>query len=135
MSLTQKLLQIDKGEFQKEKFLEVNAKSLTKIMGEEVMLKFRALSGKEYTSLASTAMSDKGVVDYAKAYDVNALIICEALMEPSLKDKELQKHFGVASPKDLAFLFFPGMELSALADKVTKFSGFLEEEEVKEVKN
>ena len=56
-------------------------------------------------------------------------------MEPSLKDKELQKHFGVASPKDLAFLFFPGMELSALADKVTKFSGFLEEEEVKEVKN
>ena len=135
MSLTQKLLQIDKGEFQKETFLEVKAKSLTKIMGEEVMLKFRALSGKEYTSLASTAMSDKGGVDYAKAYDVNALIICEALMAPSLKDKELQKHFGVASPKDLAFLFFPGMELSALADKVTKFSGFLEEEEVKEVKN
>ncbi len=135
MSLTQKLLQIDKGEFQKEKLLEVKAKSLTKIMGEEVMLKFRALSGKEYTSLASTAMSDKGGVDYAKAYDVNALIICESLMEPSLKDKELQKHFGVASPKDLAFLFFPGMELSALADKVTKFSGFLEEEEVKEVKN
>ena len=135
MSLTQKLLQIDKGEFQKEKFLEVKAKSLTKIMGEEVMLKFRALSGKEYTSLASTAMSDKGGVDYAKAYDVNALIICEALMEPSLKDKDLQKHFGVASPKDLAFLFFPGVELSALADKVTKLSGFLEEEEVKEVKN
>ena len=135
MSLTQKLLQIDKGEFQKEKFLEVKAKSLTKIMGEEVMLKFRALSGKEYTSLASTAMSDKGGVDYAKAYDVNALIICEALLEPSLKDKELQKHFGAATPKELAFLFFPGMELSALADKVTKFSGFLEEEEVKEVKN
>ena len=135
MSLTQKLLQIDKGEFQKEKFLEVKAKSLTKIMGEEVMLKFRALSGKEYTSLASTAMSDKGGVDYAKAYDVNALIICEALMEPSLKDKELQKHFGVASPKDLAFLFFPGKELSTLSDKVTAFSGFAEEDEVKEVKN
>lgn len=135
MSLTQKLLQIDKGEFQKEKFLEVKAKSLTKIMGEEVTLKFRALSGKEYTSLASTAMSDKGGVDYAKAYDVNALIICEALMEPSLKDKELQKHFGVASPKDLAFLFFPGKELSTLSDKVTAFSGFAEEDEVKEVKN
>ena len=135
MSLTQKLLQIDKGEFQKEKFLEVKAKSLTKIMGEEVMLKFRALSGKEYTSLASTAMSDKGGVDYAKAYDVNALIICEALMEPSLKDEELQKHFGVASPKDLAFLFFPGMELTVLADKVTKFSGFSDGDEVKTVKN
>ena len=135
MSLTQKLLQIDKGEFQKEKFLEVKAKSLAKIMGEEVVLKFRALSGKEYTSLASTAMSDKGGVDYAKAYDVNALIICEALMEPSLKDEELQKHFGVASPKDLAFLFFPGMELTVLADKVTKFSGFSDGDEVKTVKN
>lgn len=135
MSLTQKLLQIDRGEFQKEEFLEVKAKRLSEIMGEEVMLKFRALSGKEYTSIASTAVRDKGGVDYSKAYDVNALMICEALMEPSLKDKELQKHFEVASPKDLAFLFFPGMELTVLADKVTKFSGFLEEDEVKEVKN
>ena len=135
MNLTQKLLQIDKGQFQKEEFLEVRAKRLSEIMGEEIMLKFRALSGKEYTSIASTAVRDKGGVDYSKAYDVNALMICEALMEPSLKDKELQKHFGVASPKDLAFLFFPGMELTVLADKVTKFSGFLEEDEVKEVKN
>jgi len=84
MSLTQKLLQIDKGEFQKETFLEVKAKSLTKIMGEEVMLKFRALSGKEYTSLASTAMSDKGGVDFAEAYDANVSIICEALIAPHL---------------------------------------------------
>ena len=135
MSLTQKLLQIDRGQFQKEEILEVKAKKLSEIMGEEIMLKFRALSGKEYTSIASTAVRDKGGVDYSKAYDVNALMICEALMEPSLKDKELQKHFGVASPKDLAFLFFPGMELTVLADKVTKFSGFLEEDEVKEVKN
>ena len=135
MNLTQKLLQIDRGQFQKEEILEVKAKRLSEIMGEEIMLKFRALSGKEYTSIASTAVRDKGGVDYSKAYDVNALMICEALMEPSLKDKELQKHFGVASPKDLAFLFFPGMELTVLADKVTKFSGFLEEDEVKEVKN
>ena len=135
MSLTQKLLQIDRGQFQKEEILEVKAKRLSEIMREEIMLKFRALSGKEYTSIASTAVRDKGGVDYSKAYDVNALMICEALMEPSLKDKELQKHFGVASPKDLAFLFFPGMELTVLADKVTKFSGFLEEDEVKEVKN
>lgn len=135
MSLTQKLLQIDRGQFQKEEILEVKAKRLSEIMGEEIMLKFRALSGKEYTSIASTAVRDKGGVDYSKAYDVNALMICEALMEPSLKDKELQKHFGVASPKDLAFLLFPGMELTVLADKVTKFSGFLEEDEVKEVKN
>ena len=133
MSLTQKLLQIDRGQFQKEEFLEVKAKKLSEITGEEVVLKFRA--GKEYTSIASTAVRDKGGVDYSKAYDVNALMICEALLEPSLKDKELQKHFGVASPKDLAFLFFPGMELTVLADKVTRFSGFLEEDEVKEVKN
>ena len=135
MSLTQKLLQIDRGQFQKEEFLEVKAKKLSEITGEEVVLKFRALSGKEYTSIASTAVRDKGGVDYSKAYDVNALMICEALLEPSLKDKELQKHFGVASPKDLAFLFFPGMELSALADKVTKFSGFSDGDEVKNVKN
>lgn len=135
MSLTQKLLQIDRGEFQKEEFLEVKAKRLSEIMGEEVLLKFRALSGKEYTSLASTAMTDKGGVDYAKAYDVNALVLCEALVEPSLKDKELQKHFGAATPKDLAFLFFPGMELSALSDKVTRFSGFSDGDEVKNVKN
>lgn len=135
MSLTQKLLRIDRGQFQKEEFLEARAKRLSEIMGEEVLLKFRALSGKEYTSIASTAMTDKGGVDYSKAYDVNALVLCEALVEPSLKDKELQKHFGVATPKELAFLFFPGMELSALSDKVTKFSGFSDGDEVKTIKN
>lgn len=135
MSLTQKLLQIDRGEFQKEEFLELKAKHLSKIMGEDVTLKFKALSGKEYTSLASALMGPKGTVDYSKAYDVSALVLCEALVEPSLKDGGLQKHFGVASPKDLAFLFFPGKELSTLSDKVTAFSGFAEEDEVKEVKN
>ena len=44
MSLTQKLLQIDRGQFQKEEILEVKAKRLSEIMGEEIMLKFRALS-------------------------------------------------------------------------------------------
>ena len=51
----------------------------------------------------------------------------ENLVEPNLKNKELQKHFGVATPKDLAEKLFLGGEIVDLADTVRSLSGYSEE--------
>lgn len=137
MSLVDKLLSIDKGEFAKEKTAEIKAKHLSAVLGETVMVKVKALSGEQYSDLSSRLVDKKGNADFSKAYGVNALIVVEGLVEPSMKDKELQKHFGAASPKELAILLFPGAELTDLSNKITELSGFSQSDEdvEEEVKN
>lgn len=62
-----------------------------------------------------------------KAFDANVLIAAEGMVEPDLKNKELQKHFGVATPKDLVEKLFLGGEIVDLADTVRLLSGYSEE--------
>lgn len=137
MSLTQKLMAIDKGALAKDNTAELQAKRLTELMGEPVMIKVKALSGDQYTDITTRLVDKKGNADFAKAYDVNALLVVEGTVEPDLKDKELQKHFGAATPKELAKLLFPGGELTDVANKITELSGFSQpdDEVEKEIKN
>ena len=63
------------------------------------------------------------------------------ILEQSLKDKDLQVHFGAASPVELAKILFPGGELVDVFKAIADISGFLDDEDddeedtVKEVKN
>ena len=64
------------------------------------------------------------------------MIVVDGLVEPNVRDNELQKHFGAATPKDLVKILFRGAELTSLADKITELSGFSKsdtavEEEIK----
>ena len=63
-------------------------------------MKIKALSGETYVGLLATATNKKGNVDPAKTYKAQTLIVVEAMQEPSLKDKELQSHFGAVSPAE-----------------------------------
>ena len=70
-------------------------------------------------------------------FKAQSLIVVEGVTEPSLKDAELQKHFGAASPVDLAQILFPGGELTSVFNEVAKLSGFIEDDDEleEEVKN
>lgn len=87
--------------------------------------------------LLATATNKKGNVDVSKTYRAQALIVVEAMQSPSLKDKELQVHFGAASPIDLAKTLFPGGELTKIFQEVADLSGFGddEDEDLEEIKN
>jgi len=136
MSLVDKLMAIDKGEFAKEQTAEMQAKHLSKVLKEQVTIRVRALPGDQYTDITARLVNKKGNADFSKSYDVNALLVVEGVVEPSLKDKELQKHFGAATPKELAKLLFPGGELTEIANMITELSGFSQpEEDEDEVKN
>jgi len=124
MSLVDKLMAIDKGKFSENQTAEMQAKRLSAVLGEPVTIKVKALSGDQYTDITTRIVDKKGDADFSKAYDVNALLVVEGIVEPSLKDKELQKHFGAATPKELAKLLFPGGELTEVANKITELSGF-----------
>ena len=79
-------------------------------------------------------MDEDGVVDYAKAYNVNLMVAMEGMVSPDVRNSDLQKHFGCASPKDLMEKLFNGGEISKIADVVTNLSGYGKDTE-KKVKN
>lgn len=139
MSLIDKLMAIDKGDFAKEKTGKVAADHLSEVMGEKVEVTIKALKGDRYNEITARMIDGKGRSDFGKAYDINAMICAEGVIEPDLKNRDIREHFGCATPKDLAKLFFPGGELTRIADKITELSGFArgdeESEEEKELKN
>lgn len=137
MSLVDKLMAIDTGKFAEEQTAEIPAKRLSAVLGERVMIKVKALSGDQYMDITTRVVDRKGNADFAKAYDVNALLVVEGVVEPDLKSKDLQKHFKAATPKELAKILFPGGELTDVANKITELSGFTQSESEieEEVKN
>ena len=134
------LMKLDRKLVEEVPTKEVRAKHLSKIMGKDVSVKIKALSGETYIGLLATAINKKGNVDPAKTYKAQTLIVVEAMQEPPLKDKELQEHFGAASPIDLAKILFPGGELTSVFHEVADLSGFKddeddEDEDIDEIKN
>ena len=116
---------------------DIKANRLSQLMGQDVTVEIKALAGDIYMDLLATATNKKGNVDVSKTYRAQALIVVEAMQSPSLKDKELQVHFGAASPIDLAKTLFPGGELTKIFQEVADLSGFGddEDEDLEEIKN
>ncbi len=136
MNLVERLLTIDKGELSKVPVEKMRARKLSELMGEDVEITVTAICGERYTELSSRMVSENGDVDFGKLYETNALIAAEGIVEPNLKNEQLQKHFGCATPKELVKVLFPGGDLSKIADKITDLSGFSNEaKNEKKVKN
>lgn len=137
MSLVDKLMALDKGTFVSEETAEIKSGTLSKIFGEDTTVKVTGLGSDLYMSIAARVVGKGGKADFSKAYDSAALLVVEGTVEPNLKDEKLQKHFGAATPKELAKLFFKGNELTDIAGKITELSGFggSSQEEEDEVKN
>ena len=130
------LMKLDRKKVLEVPTREVKAKHLSKLMGEDVSVKIRALSGETYTELLATAANKKGTVEPGKAYKTQSLIVAEAMIEPSLKDKELQNHFGAVSPAELAGVLFPGGEMVSIFTQIADLSGYGADEDTdEEVKN
>lgn len=113
---------------------ELKIKRLSELTGADFVVKVKALSAKRFTELVSDIKAKDGAVDLSKAYDANVKIATAGLVDPSLKDKDLQEHFGVSTPGQLIEKIFNGAEIGAIADAVTAISGF-GGDVIEEVKN
>lgn len=131
------LMRLDREKVAEVPVKDIRANRLSQLMGQDVTVEIKALAGDTYMDLLATATNKKGNVDVSKTYRAQALIVVEAMQSPSLKDKELQVHFGAASPIDLAKTLFPGGELTKIFQEVADLSGFGddEDEDIEEIKN
>jgi len=135
MNLVEKLIAVDKKEFEKIETKELSSKALTKLLGENAKVKIQAVDGDLFGALSASGLDEDGEVDYGRAFSTNAKIAAAGIIEPNLKDDALLKHVGAATPADAAKKIFKG-EINRIASEISELSGFKSEESTdKEVKN
>lgn len=123
MNLAEKLLKIDKGEFDKERTTQITSKMLTELFGETTKITIKAISPQEVLDISATGLDDEGNPIIKKSLATNAILAAAAVVDPPIKDTELLKHFGVATPDALALKLFKG-EVNKIAVEVNKLAGF-----------
>lgn len=129
------LMSLDRDKLAEVPTERVRAKRLSEIAGEDVFVTVSALPGDRYSEISTTSVRN-GKLDYSRVYDMQSLMVAEAVKDPDLKNGDLQRHFGAATPRELARILFPGGEIARLADVVTELSGYSDDEGlVEQVKN
>lgn len=123
MNLAEKLLKIDKGEFDKERTTKITSKMLSQLFGEPTKITIKAISPQEVLDISATGLDDEGNPIIKKTLETNAILAAAAVVDPTLKDAELLKHLGVATPGDAAIKLFKG-EVNKIGIEVNKLAGF-----------
>ena len=130
------LMKIDREKLSEVPTKEIYAKRLSSILGRKSSISIKALPGDNYIEIVGEARNKKGEFDSARMYRAQCLVVVEGVVEPSLKDAELQKHFGCATATDLAKVMFPGGELVDVFNEIATLSGFISDDESDdEIKN
>lgn len=123
MNIAEKLLKIDKGEFNKEKTKTIKSRMLSELLGEDTRVTIKSVDPQEVLDLSSTGLDEDGNPIIKKSLQTNALIVAAAVTDPPLKDSEILKHLGVTTPAEAAIKLFKG-EVNKIAQEVNKMAGF-----------
>ena len=135
MNLVEKLLAVDKKEFDKIERKEIPSRQLSKLLGNDAKIVIQAVNGDLFGGLSASGLDESGEVDYGRVFDTNAKIAAAGIVEPNLKNEGLLSHLGVATPADAAKKIFKG-EINRISGEIAKLSGFGDEETTdKEIKN
>lgn len=135
MNLVERLLAVDKKEFDKIERKKLPSRKLSELLGAEAEVTIQAVEGDLFGGLSASGLDDRGEVDYGRAFSTNAKIAAAGIVEPDLKNVELLSHLGVATPADAAKKIFKG-EVNRIAEEVSVLSGFKDDEGTdKEIKN
>ena len=135
MNLAEKLLKIDKGEFDKEKTIQFQSRQLSELLGEPTKITIKALNPQEVLDISASGLDDEGNPIIKKTLATNAILAAAAVVDPPLKDTDLLKHLGVATPDVAALKLFKG-EVNKISIEVNKLAGFdIGDDTDKELKN
>ncbi len=136
MNLVEKLIAVDKKEFDKIERKAIPSKRLSKLLGEdEAEVIIQAVEGDLFCGLSASGLDEDGEVDYSRIFSTNAKIVAAGVVEPDLKNEALLKHLGVATPAEAAKKIFAG-EINKISAEISSLSGFESDEKTdKKVKN
>ena len=134
MSTIDLLMGLDAGKLSEIPTKELKIVRLSKKAGADFIVKVKALPPERFTELTSGIRSKDGTIDTSEAYKANIKVATAGMIDPPLTDAGLMEHFGASTPGQLIKKIFNGAEISAIADEVTKLSGF-DGNVIEEIKN
>ena len=129
MNLVEQLLQADVKRAEELETKVIKSKRLAKILGleEAVEIKISEIPARRFGELCTKPYNKNGDFESDKMFDAKALICAEGLVDPNMKDKKLQEHFGCRNPKDLVIKLF-GNEITDIHLAIDKLCGGSKEE-------
>lgn len=136
MNLVDQLLQADAKKATERATGTYESRKLAKVLGQDepVTIELREIDTRRLNDILAFQVDNKGNVDLKKSLDSKLLACVDGISNPSMKDKNLQAHFGCATPKDLALTLF-GFEVTAISDAICELSGMTDLETDEEIKN
>lgn len=137
MSLLDKLLATDAKKLVEKPQKKVEIKRLSKLLGAKAEFTCQALDPERYTDIQRTSIDfgKKGGIKDLDLLEMQTMTLVEGIIEPSMKNRELMKHYSATTPKELVkAMFLPG-EITELSNVINELSGYESEDVETEIKN
>lgn len=125
MNLVDQLLKADVKKAEELETGVFQSHRLAKILGskeETVEITLREVKSRRVNDIIAYQVDRKGRFDYSKSYDAKLMMCIEGIIEPDLRNKELQGHFGCKDAKELCEKLF-GSEIDIISDEISKLCG------------
>lgn len=137
MSALEQLLRADAEKVTELPKGEVEIPRLTRLFGEPFVVIVQAVDTELLAEITeeNTTYGKNGKVKKQSNYRIGVEMVVNAVVEPDLRNAELMKHYGAATPNDLVGKLFLAGEIGKIAETVTKLCGIDEttQEEVDEL--
>jgi hypothetical protein len=138
MNLADALLAADAGKITKKEHKSYEVKRLSAILGEPFVLDLRQIPNKRVREIQDDSMKIEGGKTSVDQYKLTMGLLCDGIANKDFDDRDVLKHYGAATRKDLFDTLFNAGEIQDIANIISELCGFdskKTEEQVDAVKN
>lgn len=138
MNLADVLLAADAGKITKKEHKSYEVKRLSAIMGEPFVLDLRQIPNKRVREIQDDSMKIEGGKTSVDQYKLTMGLLCDGIANKDFDNRDVLKHYGAATRKDLFDTLFNAGEIQDIANIISELCGFdskKTEEQVDAVKN
>ncbi len=138
MNLADALLAADAGKITKKEHKSYEVKRLSAIMGEPFVLDLRQIPNKRVREIQDDSMKIEGGKTSVDQYKLTMGLLCDGIANKDFDNRDVLKHYGAATRKDLFDTLFNAGEIQDIANVISELCGFdskKTEEQVDAVKN
>lgn len=138
MNLANALLAADAGKITKKEHKSYEVKRLSAILGEPFVLDLRQIPNKRVREIQDDSMKIEGGKTSVDQYKLTMGLLCDGIANKDFDNRDVLKHYGAATRKDLFDTLFNAGEIQDIANIISELCGFdskKTEEQVDAVKN
>ena len=138
MNLADALLAADAGKITKKEHKSYEVKRLSAILGEPFVLDLRQIPNKRVREIQDDSMKIEGGKTSVDQYKLTMGLLCDGIANKDFDNRDVLKHYGAATRKDLFDTLFNAGEIQDIANIISELCGYdskKTEEQVDAVKN